>query len=299
MADNNKGATHTKTASKSDKYARLDESRSVTPSPPLNTFQTDKRLPHSSPLSPIASADSSPDELQNQGSSKSARPKLLSIPSIGFLSGKRPNNATNLTDEEKMKFNQSAPSPSDLKPIYEAESPDELALVDAAYIYRCKLLKRTPTDVSVELPTRGRVLFEILNVLPFDSTRKRMSVIFKHPITNEIVLYCKGADSSMIPHLAPAEDDSEQAFILNKTQQHLNAYAREGLRVLVMAKRVLSQQEYNEWYRKHQEAELSVDNVERKIRDSYSSIECNLSLLGATGKWFLLFTVLIINIEYY
>lgn len=88
----------------------------------------------------------------------------------------------------------------------------------------------------------------------------------------------------MLPHLTPVEDDSEQKLIITKTQHHLNGYAREGLRVLVMAKRVISQHQYDEWYRKHQEVELSSDNLERKLRDSYSSIECNLTLLGATGK---------------
>lgn len=244
----------------------------------------DNKRSHIPNLSPIDSVDNSPDSLQSRGSSRSLRPKLLSIPSIGFL-GKRNNSTTNLTDEEKVKLSQACtPSPNDLKPIYEAESPDELALVDAAYIYKCRLLKRTPTEVTVDVPNKGKLIIKILNVLPFDSTRKRMSVIFRHPITNEIVLYCKGADSSMIPHLVPAEDDSEQTFILNKTQQHLSCYAREGLRVLVMAKRVLSQQEYNIWYRMHQEVQFSVDNVEKKIRDSYSSIECNMTLLGATGK---------------
>lgn len=51
-----------------------------------------------------------------------------------------------------------------------------------------------------------------------------------------------------------------------------------------MAKRVLAQHQYDEWFRKHQEAELAADNLERKIRDSQNSIECNLTLLGATGN---------------
>ncbi|XP_050308196.1 phospholipid-transporting ATPase VA isoform X2 [Anthonomus grandis grandis] len=269
-----------KTGPINDKYSRLEESRSVTPSPPLNSYDLEKRS-HMPTLSTIDSVDNSPDSLQSQSSSRSLRPKLLNIPN--FLT-RRNNSNTNLTDEEKVKLNQACtPSPLDLKPIYEAESPDELALVDAAYIYKCRLLNRTPTEVTVDTPNRGRMTIKILMILPFDSTRKRMSVIIRHPITNEIVLYCKGADTSMIPFLVPAEDDSEQAYILNKTQQHLSAYAREGLRVLVVAKRVLSQQEYNEWFRKHQEVELSSDNLDKRIRDSYNSIENNMVLLGATG----------------
>ena len=35
------------------------------------------------------------------------------------------------------------------------------------------------------------LLNTLQHVLPFDSTRKRMSVILKHPMTNEIILYTK------------------------------------------------------------------------------------------------------------
>ena len=45
--------------------------------------------------------------------------------------------------------------------------------------------------------------FEILQVLPFDSARKCMSVILRHPVTREKILYCKGADSTILPQLAP------------------------------------------------------------------------------------------------
>ncbi len=41
---------------------------------------------------------------------------------------------------------------------YEAESPDELALVQAANAYGCKLLKRTPDRVIVWLPGRDLLL---------------------------------------------------------------------------------------------------------------------------------------------
>uniref|UniRef100_A0AAR5PE88 Phospholipid-transporting ATPase n=1 Tax=Dendroctonus ponderosae TaxID=77166 RepID=A0AAR5PE88_DENPD len=172
-----------------DKYSRLEESRSVTPSPPLNAFGADSKRSYVPTLSPIESVENS-ESMEGQASSRSLRPKLLSIPSIGFLSRKS-NSTVNLTDEEKVKLGHAASplSPSDLKPIYEAESPDELALVDAAYIYKCRLLRRTPTEVTVDVPMKGR----------------------------------------------------------------------------------------------HQEIELSVDNVEKKIRDSYNYIECNMTLLGATG----------------
>ncbi|XP_063240630.1 phospholipid-transporting ATPase VD isoform X2 [Bacillus rossius redtenbacheri] len=237
-----------------DKYSPLAESRSVTPSPP--------------PPAPVESPPSA------KGPRGAPRPRLLNVPSL--LAGRwgqagaphAPRSAT--------------PSPCELAPIYEAESPDELALVDAAHSYHCRLVRRSAQSVSVCLPGEGLLEFEVLQVLPFDSARKCMSVVLRHPVSKDIVLYCKGADSAVLPQLAPTDDFVTQQTIL-RTQQHLNSYARQGLRVLVMAKRVLSAHEYAEWARRHQDVQACHDNKLRQLRESYARLENRLTLLGATG----------------
>ncbi len=148
------------------------------------------------------------------------------------------------------------PGPESSKPLYEAESPDELALVDAAHAYDIRLLKRTPNKMVLSTPGDYLLELEILHILPFDSVRKRMSVILLHPVTKEKVLYCKGADSSIFPRLRAQE--GEEVQVLEKTKAHLDAYARLGLRVLVMAKRVISDAEYKIWSRAHSEAEVRI-----------------------------------------
>ena len=40
--------------------------------------------------------------------------------------------------------------------------------------------------------------FAVLNVLQFDATRKRMSIIVQHPLSKEIILFVKGADSAIL-----------------------------------------------------------------------------------------------------
>lgn len=86
---------------------------------------------------------------------------------------------------------------------YEAESPDEAALVYASRAYECALVGRLPDQVSIELPHLGRLTFEVLHILGFDSIRKRMSVVVRHPLTNEINVYTKGADSVIMDLLLP------------------------------------------------------------------------------------------------
>jgi phospholipid-translocating ATPase len=87
---------------------------------------------------------------------------------------------------------------------------------------------RVTFQVSVSLPGGDGIVMDldVLHVLPFDSTRKRMSVVLRHPTTNETVLYTKGADSSMFSRLDVSE--GEEAAVVEKTQQQINNYARQG-----------------------------------------------------------------------
>lgn len=125
--------------------------------------------------------------------------------------------------------------------------------------------------------------YEVLKVMPFDSIRKCMSIVVRQTGTQNIILYTKGADSSIMACLLPCDPNSDEGILREKTQQHLDSYARQGLRVLVMAKRHMTLTEFNEWHTSHKEIEITMDNREKKIRESYSSLECNLTLLGATG----------------
>lgn len=55
--------------------------------------------------------------------------------------------------------------------LYEAESPDELALVYAARAYGVILIKRSRYHITVLLPRNNSQTFDILRLLPFDPTR--------------------------------------------------------------------------------------------------------------------------------
>ncbi|XP_069732333.1 phospholipid-transporting ATPase VA isoform X2 [Phaenicophaeus curvirostris] len=170
---------------------------------------------------------------------------------------------------------------------YEAESPDEAALVYAARAYNCSLVGRLSDQVSVELPHLGTLSFEVLHTLGFDSIRKRMSVVVRHPLTDEINVYTKGADAVIMDLLLPCSSDDprgkHQKKIQSKTQNYLNLYAVDGLRTLCIAKRVLSKEEYACWLKSHLEAESSIENREELLFQSALRIEKNLHLLGATG----------------
>ncbi|XP_046430258.1 phospholipid-transporting ATPase VD isoform X1 [Neodiprion fabricii] len=255
------------------RYARLTESRSVTPSPP----------PPGTNLSPIQSstdATATGDHAPHVKLSSclfAYRPKLLGVSSIPGLNISILTRKTSPTQHRS-----SSPAHSEPPPIYEAESPDELALVLAARAYDVKLVKRTPHSALISLPDKSTLDFEILKVLPFDSSRKCMSIVVRHPHTREIVMYTKGADSTLMSSLNPNDDEST-SNLASKIRQQLHSYARQGLRTLAMARRTLTLLEFETWLQRHNEAELATENRERRLRDSYASLESHLTLLGATG----------------
>ena len=224
------------------------------------------------PLSPIqSSAETTPAE------SPSSRHRSMNLSS--FLHPLTRLSTSSLTKSTRSLT--STPGPSD-RPIYEAESPDELALVDAAYVYNCRLINRTPAVVTVSLPGEGVVQYQVLHVLPFDSVRKRMSVVLRNPNSGERKLLCKGADSTMIPRLSRPQNQEEEN-LLETTQGHLNEWSKVGLRVLMAAVRSLNEEEYQAWASQHHTAENALEKRDKLLADSYNRLENKMRLVGATG----------------
>ncbi|KAG9490837.1 hypothetical protein GDO78_006263 [Eleutherodactylus coqui] len=172
--------------------------------------------------------------------------------------------------------------------LYEAESPDEAALVHAARAYSFTLMSRTPEQVTIRLPQGTLLTFDLLYTLGFDSVRKRMSVVVRHPITREIIVYTKGADSAIMdllddPAKANISEGKNLRRIQSRTQRHLDWYARDGLRTLCIAKKVLSEEDFERWSNFREEAEAAIDNREELLMETAEHLETNLTLLGATG----------------
>uniref|UniRef100_A0A060TC31 Phospholipid-transporting ATPase n=1 Tax=Blastobotrys adeninivorans TaxID=409370 RepID=A0A060TC31_BLAAD len=158
---------------------------------------------------------------------------------------------------------------------YQAASPDEGALVEGAAREGFRFVIRRPKSITVDI--RGENYeYELLNVLEFNSTRKRMSTIFRCP-DGKIRLYCKGADTVILERLA--EDNP----FVTPTMSHLEDFAGEGLRTLCLAMRVVPEDEYREWSSVFDEASTTLDNRAQKLDDAAEMIERDMFLLGATA----------------
>jgi len=160
---------------------------------------------------------------------------------------------------------------------FKAQSPDEAALVATARDCGFTLLERTAKGIRLSIQGT-EVDFEVLNTLEFNSSRKRMSAIIRMP-DGKIILFCKGADSIIYSRLARGQ----QAELRASTAEHLEIFAREGLRTLCIAQRELTEEEYRVWNREHEIAAAAVHAREEKLEEVADAVERELTLLGGTA----------------
>ncbi|KAM1194258.1 hypothetical protein ACFX15_020573 [Malus domestica] len=169
------------------------------------------------------------------------------------------------------------------KITYQAASPDESALVIAAKNFGFFFYRRTPTTIYVreshteKLGKVQDVSYEILNVLEFNSTRKRQSVVCRYT-DGRLVLYCKGADNVIYERLADGQGDLKKV-----SREHLEFFGSAGLRTLCLAYRDLSPDTYESWNEKFIQAKSSLRDREKKLDEVAELIEKDLILIGCTA----------------
>uniref|UniRef100_A0A7S2RS23 Phospholipid-transporting ATPase n=1 Tax=Mucochytrium quahogii TaxID=96639 RepID=A0A7S2RS23_9STRA len=168
---------------------------------------------------------------------------------------------------------------------YSAASPDDLALVTAAQQFGFTLQNMT---------TRGTIQvnnckYETLAQLPFSSSRRRMSTVVREHHTGEVFLYCKGADDVLLPRLCTASKKIKPGS-QSSTEQHLEEYADQGLRTLVVARKCIQIEVFEEWKRRFDIASQDLNELEKKkkkqpnqIDSLFDELELDLELLGVTA----------------
>ncbi|KAK4705641.1 phospholipid-transporting ATPase, partial [Phenoliferia sp. Uapishka_3] len=168
------------------------------------------------------------------------------------------------------------PETKDGKITYQASSPDEAALVEGADMLGYRFTTRKPQSIFVEVLGEKKE-YQILNILEFNSTRKRMSSVVRGP-DGKIKLYCKGADTVILERLSQ-EPQSFTELTLNQLEE----YATEGLRTLCVAMREISEEEYRRWSSIYDKAAATINGRSEAIDKAAEMIERDLFLLGATA----------------
>ncbi|KAF9276469.1 hypothetical protein BGZ68_009992 [Mortierella alpina] len=212
--------------------------------------------------------------------------------SSGDISHANPSTSSSNPSSRQDNTQRLFPTPSDAD--YQAQSPDELALVIASKSLSYTFLGR---QVDIVLMAHPQELeprrYKVLHVLEFNSTRKRMSVIVrrqqpprdsKSPTSKgdarqedtdtyskaqeeqdddeELLLLTKGADNIIFERLAPGQQQ-----LIHDTTMHLQDFAREGLRTLCLAYKVLDPATYHSWAERYYFASTFVEGTHTNNKD--------------------------------
>eukprot|EP00163_Fabomonas_tropica_P013330 TRINITY_DN2483_c1_g1_i7.p1 TRINITY_DN2483_c1_g1~~TRINITY_DN2483_c1_g1_i7.p1 ORF type:complete len:263 (+),score=56.67 TRINITY_DN2483_c1_g1_i7:272-1060(+) len=149
--------------------------------------------------------------------------------------------------------------------VYQADSPDEVALLEAAAKCGYELSWRKNDYVEVR-EGKDMIKYPVLATLEFTSDRKRMSVIIQMP-DGAIRLYCKGADSHVLPRC------SERDPMRRDIDADVGKYAHEGFRTLIFARKDLSRSEFEKWKEDFDDANSALHNRQEQLDEVCERIE--------------------------
>ena len=141
---------------------------------------------------------------------------------------------------------------------YQGPSPDEITLVDTARHLGFTFLGGSTSSLTIEWLGMNKTV-SLLKLFEFNSDRKRMTVIIKED--GIIKLYCKGADSIIKARIT---NNHPQPF-LAEIDKKLDDFSKRGLRTLLLAFRILSENEYEDFDKKYQ---ALVDSEQREAEIS-------------------------------
>ncbi|XP_050993153.1 probable phospholipid-transporting ATPase IIB isoform X2 [Labeo rohita] len=162
---------------------------------------------------------------------------------------------------------------SDNNRTYQASSPDEVALVRWTESVGLTLVNRDLTSLQLKTPAGHILTYYILQIFPFTSESKRMGIIVREEATGDITFYMKGADVAMAS-IVQYNDWLEE---------ECGNMAREGLRTLVVAKKSLTEEQYQDFESRYNQAKLSIHDRTLKVAAVVESLEREMELLCLTG----------------
>lgn len=170
----------------------------------------------------------------------------------------------------------------------QSSSPDEVALLygieKLGYIFS----NRTPIGIEIEVNKHIKK-WNILLEIPFDSIRKRMTVIAKDALNNSYsYIFSKGADIEML-NLMKLEKEYK-----DKINSHLIKFSNESLRTLVMGYKIITNEKAYEFISRYSDIEkmfddnhitddVDINSKEHKRKVLYNEIEEDLIYSGCSG----------------
>ena len=117
--------------------------------------------------------------------------------------------------------------------------------------------------------------YDIIACFPFTSASKKMSILVKSRETGKIIYYVKGAETVM--------EEKIKANCRSSLLESCENLALDGLRTLVFAQKLLTEEELEKFLSKLKRAEQKLKNREQHILRVQTQLETDMDYLGVTG----------------
>ena len=156
---------------------------------------------------------------------------------------------------------------------YEGSSPDEIALLKGSRDFCNLMMKGTNKNLTILYNSKNEnIEIEKMFVNKFNSDRKMMSVVIR--FRGKIILLAKGADNVIYKK---CNNEMSDHF-----KDDVNYYLEKGLRILFMAVRLISEEEFTTFKENLDKAKFSEKSKE-EIDKVKGELERNLYLIGASA----------------
>ena len=162
--------------------------------------------------------------------------------------------------------------------VYQAASPDEGALVEAAKKMGWEFVSRTSTSLKFLRDGKEKT-YDVFAINEFTSARKRMSILVKDRDGGPYTLLLKGADDVVFDKLG-SKDKRQQ---IDEATRHVGYFATLGLRTLILAKRTLDDEAAKAWLARFNDAATALSNREQRLAEAAEEIEEKMDLVGVTA----------------
>lgn len=222
-----------------------------------------------------------------------------------------------VTLNESLELSDCLPDITSHEYSYQSASPDEESLIVAAHNFGITLCKSSDQDcyIAIRLTEKSRVShkttrsiksstrqkfkpipdtlsvskegymirhFKRLMVFEFNSTRKRMSVIYKDCDNDCYLMVTKGSEE-MLDCVKFGNLNVAGESQIDSTLAYYEGFAKSGLRTLLVARRVLEATEFKIIQKEMNEARQSIQHRDYLMNKVYRRAETNLKLVGGTA----------------
>jgi phospholipid-translocating ATPase len=117
--------------------------------------------------------------------------------------------------------------------------------------------------------------WDIVMEFPFDSRRKRMTLIVKPPNLDIYIMMTKGADNEMLTRLGATNPE-----MVKTAGEHSNSFAKQGLRTLILAQRILTGEDVANINEQINRIKQTEGDLEDEMGGLYDRFETDLEFVG-------------------